>query len=79
MNLAIACSFINHVLFYYPYYLKYLHMIDLNVKNLFSRQLGGVAKQLLNHFSTIGLYGGPAHYDVSIRQAAIEAFVTSSF
>ena len=27
----------------------------------------------------IGLYGGPAHYDVSIRQAAIEAFVTSSF
>ena len=25
------------------------------------------------------LYGGPAHYDVSIRQAAIEAFVTSSF
>ena len=33
----------------------------------------------VNHFSTIGLYGGPAHYDVSIRQAAIEAFITSSF
>ena len=35
--------------------------------------------RLFNHFSTIGLYGGPAHYDVSIRQAAIEAFITSSF
>ena len=32
-----------------------------------------------NHFSTTGLYSGPAHYDVSIRQAAIEAFVRSSF
>ena len=35
--------------------------------------------ETFNHFSTTGLYGGPAHYDVSIRQAAIEAFVTSSF
>ena len=34
---------------------------------------------MVNHFSTIGLYGGPAHYDVSIRLAAIEAFITSSF
>ena len=33
----------------------------------------------LLHFSTTGLYSGPAHYDVSIRQAAIEAFVKSSF
>ena len=33
----------------------------------------------INHFSTTGLYGGPAHYDVSIRQAAIEAFVKSRF
>ena len=32
-----------------------------------------------DHFSTAGLYSGPAHYDVSIRQAAIEAFVKSSF
>ena len=36
-------------------------------------------RKSINHFSTIGLYGGPAHYDISIRQAAIEAFVTSSF
>ena len=34
---------------------------------------------IFNHFSTTGLYGGPAHDDVSIRQAAIEAFVKSSF
>ena len=34
---------------------------------------------LVNHLSTICLYGSPAHYDVSIRQAAIEAFVKSSF
>ena len=33
----------------------------------------------LNHFSTTGRCSGPAHYDVSIRQAAREAFVTSSF
>ena len=39
----------------------------------------GSIDENFNHFSTIGLYGGPAHYDVSIRQAAIEAFVTSSF
>ena len=32
-----------------------------------------------NHFSTIGRISGPAHYDVSIRQAAIEAFLASSF
>ena len=38
-----------------------------------------VFSNMFNHFSTIGLYGGPAHYDVSIWQAAIEAFVTSSF
>ena len=25
--------------------------------------------------SDLPIYGGPAHYDVSIRQAAIEAFV----
>ena len=36
-------------------------------------------KNKFTHFSTIGLYGGPAHYDVSVRQADIEAFVTSSF
>ena len=34
---------------------------------------------LLNHFSTTGRCSGPAHYDVSIRQAARAAFVTSSF
>ena len=33
----------------------------------------------LNHFSTTGRCSGPAHYDVSIRQAARAAFVTSSF
>ena len=33
----------------------------------------------LNHFSTTGRCSGPAHYDVSIRQAARTAFVTSSF
>ena len=32
-----------------------------------------------NHFSTTGRCSGPAHYDVSIRQAARAAFVTSSF
>ena len=32
----------------------------------------------LNHFSTTGRCSGPAHYDVSIRQAARAAFVTSS-
>ena len=42
----------------------------------------GAAREnmVLNHFSTTGLYRGPAHhYGVSIRQAAIEAFVKSSF
>ena len=34
---------------------------------------------LLNHFSTTGRCSGPAHYDVSIRQAARATFVTSSF
>ena len=33
----------------------------------------------INHFSTTGRCSGPAHYDVSIRQAARAAFVTSSF
>ena len=33
----------------------------------------------VNHFSTTGRCSGPAHYDVSIRQAARTAFVTSSF
>ena len=33
----------------------------------------------LNHYRTIGRCSGPAHYDVSIRQAARAAFVTSSF
>ena len=32
-----------------------------------------------NHFSTTGRCSGPACYDVSIRQAARVAFVTSSF
>ena len=32
----------------------------------------------INHFSTTGRCSGPAHYDVSIRQAARAAFVTSS-
>ena len=36
-------------------------------------------KRVLNHFSTTGRCSGPAHYDVSIRQAARAAFVTSSF
>ena len=30
-----------------------------------------------NHFSTIGRFSGTAHYGISIRQAAIAAFVTS--
>ena len=34
---------------------------------------------VINHFSTTGRCSGPAHYDVSIRQAARAAFVTSSF
>ena len=34
---------------------------------------------VLNHFSTTGRCSGPAHYDVSIRQAARAAFVRSSF
>ena len=33
--------------------------------------------ETINHFSTIGRISGPAHYDVSIRQAAIEAFLAS--
>ena len=33
----------------------------------------------LNHFSTTGRCSGPANYDVSVRQAARAAFVTSSF
>ena len=33
----------------------------------------------VNHYRTIGRVSGPAHYDVSIRQAARAAFVTSSF
>ena len=33
----------------------------------------------LNHFSTTGCCSVPAQYDVSIRQAARAAFVTSSF
>ena len=32
----------------------------------------------LSHSSTTGLCSGPAHYDISIRQAARAAFVTSS-
>ena len=32
----------------------------------------------VNHFSMTGHCSGPAHYDVSIRQAARAAFVTSS-
>ena len=32
-----------------------------------------------NHYRTTGRCSGPAHYDVSIRQAARAAFVTSSF
>ena len=34
---------------------------------------------IINHFSTTGRCSGPAHYDVSIWQAARAAFVTSSF
>ena len=37
------------------------------------------ATYFLNHFSTTGRCSGPAHCDVSIRQAARAAFVTSSF
>ena len=33
----------------------------------------------IKHFSTTGRCSDPAHYDVSIRQAARAAFVTSSF
>ena len=38
-----------------------------------------VSRPWVNHFSTTGRCSGPAHYDVSIRQAARAAFVTSSF
>ena len=34
--------------------------------------------ETINYFSTIGRISGPAHYDVSIWQAAIEAFLASS-
>ena len=34
---------------------------------------------IFNHFSTTGCCSGPAHYYVSMRQAARAAFVTSSF
>ena len=35
--------------------------------------------RLFNHYRTTGRCSGPSHYDVSIRQAARAAFVTSSF
>ena len=38
-----------------------------------------VMRITVNHFSTTGRCSGPAHYDVSIRQAARAAFVMSSF
>ena len=38
-----------------------------------------IACLIVNHFSTTGHCSGLAHYDVSIRQAARAAFVTSSF
>ena len=34
---------------------------------------------MFNHYRTTGRCSGPAHYDVSIRQAARAAFVASSF
>ena len=44
-----------------------------------SPSLQTVSNTLVNHFSTTGRCSGPAYNDVSIRQAARAAFVTSSF
>ena len=44
------------------------HTFHLRVLNLF-----------INHYRMTGCCSGPAHYDVSIRQAARAAFVASSF
>ena len=38
-----------------------------------------IACKIVNHYHTTGRCSGPAHYDVSIRQAARVAFLTSSF
>ena len=45
----------------------------------FPPSLSVLVPRYLNHFSTTGRCSDPAHYDVSIRQAAGAAFVTSSF
>ena len=45
--------------------------LDLDSKRVFE-------SSAVNHFSMTGRCSGPAHYDVSIRQAAVAAFVTSS-
>ena len=53
-----------------------------SVKFIISRETPGVLieeKNNINHFSTTGRCSGPAHYNISIRQAARAAFVTSSF
>ena len=49
---------------------------------IWQRHLGSdILKRILyiNHFSTTGRCSGTAHYDISIRQDATAALVTSSF
>ena len=43
------------------------------------RNMTDCSVDTFNHFRTIGRYRGPAHYILSIRQAAMAAIVTSSF
>ena len=62
--------------------LRYLLKIFPFWSCLFSTESLKKGKSLccqLNHFSMTGRCSGPAHYDVSIRQAATVAFITSSF
>ena len=51
--------------------------LDQPMTQIVTETVKGFAK--FNHFSTTGRCSGPARYDVSIRQAARAAFVTSSF
>ena len=68
-------------------YLQTLHHItsvmtkDYNKCSLYLEPIFSMNKNNsdLNHYRTIGRCSGPAYYDVSIRQAARAAFVTSSF
>ena len=48
-------------------------------ENPYNSPLYSMPSDEFNHYRTTGRCSGPAHYDVSIRQAARAAFVTSSF